>query len=148
MKLNFEFDASALNDLGDKLDTAAKQITTELAQAQLINIRLRADQGVGLDDKRMPGYADSTKQSRQRRGRQISIRNLQDTGSMLRSMQVESAVETDGGYEATINFATREDAEKAAYQQERAPWFGVSPNDEALLSDLAQRRLEEITDEL
>lgn len=148
MRLDFEIDARALRELGGKLDATAKQLATELAQAQLVNIRLRADQGVGLDDKRMPGYAERTKKSRQRRGRQTGTRNLQDTGSMMRAMQVESAVEVDGGYEATINFATRKDAEKAAYQQERTPWFGVSPNDEALLSNLAQRRLKEIADEL
>ena len=148
MNLDFTVDARDLQKLGGKLDKAAKQLATELAQAQVVNIRLRVDEGFGLDDKKMPGYAESTKKDRQRRGRQTATRKLQDTGSMLRSMQAESAIEVDGGYQATINFATRKDAEVAAYQQQRTPWFGFSANDEAQLSAIAEQRLKEIADEL
>lgn len=143
MRLDVEFDASQFAELGDRLEKAAREVLAEMAQAQLVNIRLRVDAGKGLDDQQMPGYAKSTREDRQKRGRQVARRDLQDSGSMLNAMIVESIVATDTGLEATLGFATREDAAKAAYNQERAPWFGVSPDDEQLLMALADQRLKE-----
>ena len=91
----------------------------------------------------MENYAESTKDRREKKGRQTGLRDLSFTGSMLRSMNVSSIKRDSRGYTATISFSRRQDAIKAFWNQKREKWFGVSRKDSKILTAIAEKRLQE-----
>ena len=139
---HFEADFSALHNLSEDIDLAAREAITEMAQAQVVNVQMRLQRGIGLNDKEMPKYAASTAKQRRSKRLQTRVRDLSDTGMMRKSIHVES-VEKDGDkYVATLGFSTRAEAEKAAYNQKIAPFFGISPQDERDLQSVLQASIE------
>lgn len=142
MKLEYTSNvADVLGRLKYNFEQTASQLVAELGQAQILNINERMDAGHGLDDQSMPAYKAATVAARRRKGKQTSIRTLTDTGQMRRSMHVQRVTKGPDGWAAYINFTTREDALKAAYQQQMTPWFGISPADRARLDEIVRLRL-------
>ena len=116
----------------------------EAGQALIAQMHMRVQRGIGLDDSAMPAYADSTAKQKRKRGRDVTTRNLTETGSMLRSMHLES-VSVDGtAAEIVIGFSNAEDGRKAAFNQQRAPWFGASPKDQEIIGEVLTERISDI----
>jgi len=112
-----------------------------LASMQIANIRRRLAAGLGIDDTQMPEYSALTKKLRSARGRQVAFRDLTMTGRMVGAMHVEGVRQDEARAEALIGFSTAEGRSKALSNQMRAPWFGISPQDEATLIASVQKDL-------
>ena len=96
----------------------------------------------------MPSYANSTAQQKRKRGRDATVRNLTDTGSMMRSIHIESVTVEGSHAEITTGFSNAEDAQKAVYNQRRAPWFGASPKDQEVVEEVLTTRIAEILEDV
>lgn len=119
----------------------------EAGQALVAQIHRRALLGIGLDDAKMPDYADSTAKRKRKKGHETAFRTLTETGSMLRSMHVESISVGNQSATITIGFSNAEDGKKAAYNQSRTPWFGASPRDREVLQELLKGRIQQILED-
>lgn len=144
MSAPIRFDTDLAAQLGAEISILAKQVVSEMATAQIVLIQRRAEQGIGLEDAPMPAYSAAYARQKAKSGRSVSERNLSWSGSMLRAVVLERVEETPTGHRAVLSFATQAQAEIAGYNQERAPWFGVSPSDAKTLEKIAQRRLEAV----
>ena len=111
-------------------ETIASQTALRLAETQRANILLRVNRGIGADDTKMPSYSRGYERHKRNQGRQSGRRDLSFSGSMLRDMH---AVQTDTA-QAKVLFGSGAQKLKALYNQELYPWFGISPNDQKLLS--------------
>ncbi len=113
----------------------------EAGQAMIAQIRLRASRGVGIDDAQMKAYSPGYARQKQGRGRDVSVRNLSDTGSMLRAIHLES-VQVDGPVlTISIGFADAFSKEKARWNHAIDRWWGASPNDRKVVIDLLRSRI-------
>lgn len=132
--------------LPDPSDLASRVVPAlvEAGQALIAQMHLRASRGIGLNDAAMPQYSDSYAERKRKRGRDATTRNLTETGSMLRSIHIES-VRTEGTTATlTIGFSNANDLRKAAYNQQIAPWFGASPRDQEIIGRLLETRMAEL----
>lgn len=142
--MKIEIPPGFVEALGKEIDLLAHEALAEMATTQIALIQLRAEKGIGLDDAPMPAYSAAYARIKSKAGRSVSERNLTWSGSMLRAIVVDQVGRDERGFFAEIKFATQQQAQLAAYNQERAPWFGVSPNDQKTLTRVALRRLEEV----
>lgn len=138
-KLDLDLDALGLPPDQQLLDAAR-----EMGEAQIANIQIRLTKGIGLDDAPMAPYSPAYAKKRERIGMESQIRTLNFTGSMQRSLSIRSAQKIGSEIVVEVGFANPSDQEKAAYNQQRTPWFGVSPQDEAALRRVVELRLAEI----
>lgn len=120
----------------------------EAGQAFIAQNQMRASRGIGLDDAPMPRYANSTAKQKRKRGQESKVRTLTDTGSMLRSIHMESLSVEGSRAEIVIGFSNADDARKAAYNQARAPWFGASPQDQQVIQELLTARISQILEDV
>lgn len=144
MKIDLGLDAKMLGRLQRSIEDAARELVVEMAQFQILSIRKRLNRGVGVLDQKMPAYGAMTQAARRRRGRQTRVRDLQHTGSMVRSMHVARIQRQSGMWVAVIGFTGQVEAIKAIRNQERSPWFGISPKDSERLQTFAAKRLRAI----
>ena len=113
----------------------SEQVSREMAWGQVVNIRQRLANGLGVDDSSMSDYTSAYAEIKGRSG----PRDLLATGSMLRAMQVKIS-----GRSATIYFADGHSKLIAEAHQKRHPWFGVSPRDRQNLQILLQKIAKEV----
>lgn len=142
--MKIEIPSGFVEALGKEIDILAHEALAEMATTQIVLIQRRAEKGIGLDDAPMPAYSAAYARIKAKAGRSVSERNLTWSGSMLRAIVVDQVGRDERGFFAEIKFATQAQAEIAGYNQERAPWFGVSPSDAKTLEKIAQRRLEAV----
>ena len=116
----------------------------EAAQALVAMIQIRASRGIGLDDAGMPDYSPEYAKQKSAAGRDSSVRNLTDTGSMLRSIHLESIKTGGQRSQIVLAFSKAEDARKATFNQRIAPWFGASPKDRQVMLELLKKRIPQL----
>ena len=131
-----EFTQQLREDFEDKV----QQLGSELGQAGVVLIQRRAGEGIGLDDEPMPQLSAVYRSAKERSGRK-GTRNLTYTGAMLRDIVADPPERTSTGLIVRIRFATAQQRLKAAANQARAAWFGLSPSDRQKLLQLGQARL-------
>lgn len=124
----------------DQLLDAAR----ELGEAQVANMQIRLTRGLGVDDAPMAPYSKAYAQKRERIGMESRFRTLNFTGSMQRSIHIQHVQQQGSEIVVKVGFTNPKDQEKATYNQQRTPWFGVSPQDEATLRRVVQLRLAEL----
>lgn len=141
MKWDLDIDLEAL---GLPADSDLEGAAIEMGQAQIANIQLRLTRGLGVDDAPMKMYSKKYAAHRERSGRESQIRTLNFTGSMQRSLAIKEVSKNGQEIVVKVGFSNPQDEAKAAYNQQRTPWFGVSPQDEAALRRVVELRLAEI----
>lgn len=117
-------DPRQFEQLREVLPEQVKPIMKRLATHQIANLHDRAKKGVGLDDRKMPGYSKSYQRFKAKRGRNTSRRDLIWTGRMMGAMVV---VQLDS--RTSIQFSTAFERRKAEWNQRIHPFFGVSRRD-------------------
>lgn len=138
-KLDIDLEALGLPP-DDQLFEAAR----EMGEAQIANIQLRLTKGLGVDDAPMAPYSKEYAKKRERIGMESQLRTLNFTGSMQRSLTLKDVRKEGDDIAVKVGFTNPKDEEKAAFNQQRTPWFGVSPQDEATLRRVVELRLAEI----
>lgn len=88
-------------------------------------IVVRTRKGLDVDNQPMSPYSKGYAKYREKRGRRTDPVDLTFTGNMLNAIQSETK-ETPTGYEGRIFFNSAREAEKAAYNQEKRPFLGLS----------------------
>jgi len=87
-------------------------------------MKQRVGKGIGSDDAPMPPLTSRYAKFKNRaKGR--TVRDLSFTGSMLGDMSLRSVSES----QARIDITTRDGRMKARANEQKAPWFGWSPQD-------------------
>jgi len=121
--------SSKLKQIVDsRLSLVALEVGQAIGQAQIVNIRQRVAQGLGVYDQKMPPYSPSYRIERAATGRQVDTRDLTYSGRLLGPLTQElNASET--GVTVVIRFADVASQRKARQNQRISPWFGVSPRD-------------------
>jgi len=126
----------------DSVEEKLKEISPILAEvmgnAQVANNQLRLDNGIGVDDKKMKLYSRQYALERESRGERIDVRNLVQTGRMRGGMALQKVERTSTGAVATIGFSDARARELAFYNQQRTPFFGISPSDATSLDAVGQ----------
>jgi len=75
-----------LKSLEKKFPKAIQQSLNRVSAFGVKQITEKTQKGKGPDGARFRGYAESTKKSRLKKGRQVSFVDLTDTGQMFRSL--------------------------------------------------------------
>ena len=140
-----KFDISINDDVFKKLEKLyrgkAEALAIEVAQAQIVNIRMRVQRGVGLNDAPMPAYSQLYKMQRMQSGRKGNPRTLLWSGKMLRAMRALRVERTSSSVTVIIGFSDPLSDRKADANQRRAPWFGISQRDAARIRALMEKDL-------
>lgn len=141
MQFNVKIQGDPLQGANGMLEAFSQELAVELAQAQIANMRLRTQKGIGLNDAPMPPYSEGYRERKQAAGRQSSKRDLLFTGRMMRDLQVIGLAKQGGSWVATIGFTSEASRLKAEGNHRRAKWFGISANDNRRLLRLWQERV-------
>ena len=147
-KNEFSFDTSSLLKAAEGLVEGGEQIVVAMGQAQIANERRRAKEGKGVDDQPMKDYSPQYAEQKRESGRQADVRDLTVTGRMLRSRVAEKPVRVGDSHEVTLTFSDARSKLVAGANQQRTPFFGVSPRDEQVLQDVAEKELNAVIEEL
>jgi hypothetical protein len=95
-------------------------------------IKQRLSYGIGSDDRKMkkltPAYA-----KRKKKIGQPAIRNLMFSNSMQGAMGIVGVTENS----VLIGFTRRSEVTKAAANEKRSPWYGLSRKDQNVVSRFA-----------
>jgi hypothetical protein len=135
----FVFDTIAFaNSVEEKLKQISPILAEVMGNAQVANNQLRLDNGIGVDDKKMKLYSRQYALEREARGERIDVRNLVQTGRMRGGMALQKVERTSTGAVATIGFTDARARELAFYNQQRTPFFGISPSDATTLDAVGQ----------
>ena len=135
----FVFDTIAFaNSVEEKLKQISPILAEVMGNAQVANNQLRLDNGIGVDDKKMKLYSRQYALEREARGERIDVRNLVQTGRMRGGMALHKVERTSTGAVATIGFTDARARELAFYNQQRTPFFGISPSDATSLDAIGQ----------
>ena len=135
----FVFDTIAFaNSVEEKLKQISPILAEVMGNAQVANNQLRLDNGIGVDDKKMKLYSRQYALEREARGERIDVRNLVQTGRMRGGMALQKVEKTSTGAVATIGFTDARARELAFYNQQRTPFFGISPSDATSLDAIGQ----------
>jgi hypothetical protein len=135
----FVFDTIAFaNSVEEKLKQISPILAEVMGNAQVANNQLRLDNGIGVDDKKMKLYSRQYALEREARGERIDVRNLVQTGRMRGGMALQKVERTSTGAVATIGFTDARARELAFYNQQRTPFFGISPSDATSLDAVGQ----------
>ena len=103
-----------------KINAFDKAVYDEVAQ-----IIIRTQAGVDVHGQPFAPYTPKYAKKRLKAGRNVSPVDLTFNGTMLASMQ-QGTVRTPTGAESTISFGSAREAAKAAGNQERREFFGLS----------------------
>jgi len=125
----------------ENLPDKGSSALVEAGQALIAQIHRRVSRGIGVNDAAMPRYSEATAKQRAKRGRETRVRNLMDSGSMLRSIHLESVSVEGSTATVTIGFSNAQDRLKAEYNQRIAPWFGASPSDKKIIIALLREHM-------
>ena len=135
----FVFDTTSFaNSVEQKLKEISPILAEVMGNAQVANNQLRLDNGIGVDDKKMKLYSRQYALERESRGERIDVRNLVQTGRMRGGMALQKVEKTSTGAVATIGFSDARARELAFYNQQRTPFFGISPSDATSLDAVGQ----------
>ena len=135
----FVFDTIAFaNSVEEKLKQISPILAEVMGNAQVANNQLRLDNGIGVDDKKMKLYSRQYALEREARGERIDVRNLVQTGRMRGGMALQKVERTSAGAVGTIGFSDARARELAFYNQQRTPFFGISPSDATSLDAVGQ----------
>lgn len=135
----FVFDTTAfVESVEEKLKQISPILAEVMGNAQVANNQLRLDNGIGVDDKKMKLYSRQYALEREARGERIDVRNLVQTGRMRGGMALQKVERTSTGAVATIGFSDARARELAFYNQQRTPFFGISPSDATSLDAVGQ----------
>ena len=135
----FVFDTTAfVESVEEKLKQISPILAEVMGNAQVANNQLRLDNGIGVDDKKMKLYSRQYALEREARGERIDVRNLVQTGRMRGGMALQKVERTSTGAVATIGFTDARARELAFYNQQRTPFFGISPSDATTLDAVGQ----------
>ena len=141
MKFSFKTNIHEFTEgLKEQVEQAASQLGAEMGQAAVTLIQKRAGEGVGLYDEPMPELSAVYRTAKENSGRR-GVRNLTYTGAMLRDIIADPPERTATGILVRIRFATAQQRYKAAANQARSPWFGLSASDRKTLLLIGQSRL-------
>lgn len=108
----------------ERLDAMAARLQPALDD-EIVRIQLRTQRGQDVDGNAFPEYTPGYAERRRKRGRKVSPPDLLFTGNMLNSMQAR-VERTPDGATGTIYFASAREAAKAAGNQRRRKFFGLS----------------------
>jgi hypothetical protein len=103
-------------------------------------VQKRCLRGQNVNDRKTKPLSKSYAKAKQKIG-QPPIRNMMFSGSMLGALTV---VEADQN-RVVVGFTRQAELAKAAKNQDRDPWFGLSRNDEGIVLGYAERLLESKT---
>lgn len=131
----------------DQLTAVVKQAVSATAINAVVIVRSRIEQGMGLDDKPMPGYSAGYKASKARKGRQTERRDMTFSGQMLGGIHATETTVQDGKVSSGLAITGARNREIATYQQRRTPFFGFSPSDEREIQVLFERELQRLLQE-
>jgi len=120
---------SVFKRLADAVQAEARVTVTAMATQQVKNIKQRTQWTAGADDSPMPALSSSY--AKRKRGRKI--RNLRQSGQMMRDLKAFVAKKSGAGWEGWVQFKDQRSARIAAWNQARAKWFAFSPNDTRVL---------------
>ncbi len=113
-----------------KKDKGITKFLTEIAFLLNSKIQRRVQQrGQGVKGK-MPLYSKRYEAKRQRKGRQISRRDLTFTGKMWQSLTV---IAKPARKQAEMFFSGAEENRKAFFNDEATPFFDLNSNEKAFL---------------
>lgn len=118
--------------LASAIEKEARVLTTVIAKQQVKSLKLRTRWTAGADDQPMPSL--DPLYGKYKKGRKI--RNLRQSGQMFRDLKSVAAAKVEGGWIASVEFASPRSALVARYNQNRARWFAFSPNDLAVIRRL------------
>ncbi|MHA1972968.1 MAG: hypothetical protein ACTSW1_08245 [Candidatus Hodarchaeales archaeon] len=108
----------------------------------LINTSIRTrvqDKGQGLKGK-MPKYKDKYARFREKKGRDVSIRNLTFKGTMFNALGAEKL----GADKVILSFGSGEENIKAFGNNELTPFFGIGPDEEKVIDDASSKFMREL----
>lgn len=117
-----------------RIELAQARMIAELGQTQILQLRKRVAQGVGIRDTQMPAYTAQYARRKAASGRQVGVRDLLWSGRMLGSL----VAQVEGSRRVRISFTDAASVVKAKAHQRRAPWFGVSAADRRRLIEQAR----------
>ena len=115
--------------LAEAIHLEARTTASAMAKQQVKNIKTRTQWAAGADDAPMPGLTSGY--AKYKRG--AAIRNLRQSGQMMRDIKAEGAKRSSSGWEAFVAFSSSRSARIAAFNQARYAWFAFSPNDTQML---------------
>ena len=115
---------------------AMHKALSNVSNMATLMITKRTQSGRLPDGGQMKPYAQSTKQSRQDRGRQVGFVDLTDTGKMFRSLDFKV-----GGNKSSLFFSNIERAKIASYHDSfgvgkkkiKRPFFAIGNKEEDIL---------------
>ena len=119
----------------------AEQVLPALVEAgtsAIALMNLRTMRGEGIDDQQMKAYS---KGYAKRKAGPTDTRNLTVSGSMMRSLHLESVRAEGSTATVVIGFSNAEDKRKAEWNEKISPWFGASPADRQIIIKQLQARL-------
>lgn len=108
-------------DSGEFLEDTAKLVNSSIQR------RVQKD-GKGIKGFKMKPYSGKYGEYKQSTGRQVSFRDLTFSGNMWQSLTTSKGRNT-----AKMFFNSKEEAVKAAGNNKRTPFFGISPKERAIL---------------
>jgi hypothetical protein len=142
----FSIDTEDLN-LFDIDGILAMRIATEAATSQVANMQLRVSMGKGIKDSPMKKYSKAYAKKREAANKNTNKRDLVWTGQMMRSIsmqEVQIQVFEEGfGAVATIAPGGAFNRDKIAWNNVNSPFYGISPNDAAVLDAVAEITIDE-----
>ena len=113
------------------LRAATRAAVGAVATTQVGNLHARVQAGLGVDDAGMTDYSEAYARRRKRSGRATKPRTLTWTGRMMGAIHADIA---DDG--AIISFSDANSLMKAGYTDAQTPWFGFSPHDLEIISEI------------
>lgn len=132
MKVEFSLDVESLKkSLNKTQEEIASQIPKALMQAAQFGIQIildRTEKGIGINGK-FAKYTPKYAKFKSLKGHPNTV-NLMYTGKMLASIQQQMVTRNA----AKIYFGRATEAKKAAFNNERRPFFGFNPKEQERLS--------------
>lgn len=126
--------ASRLEAMASALN--GQLLATRLGELLRERIWARTAAGLGVDGQPFAPYAEAYEKRRRRRGLPRNRVTLRFTGAMLDALTLTLSPQV-----ATLGFAGRRQARKAAWNHETRPFFGIGHDDRAALRAAAREIL-------
>ena len=122
-----------LKSIEKKSSNAITESLNRVSAYGVKQITEKTQKGILPDGRKLKPYAQSTKQSRQDRGRQLGFVDLTDTGKMFRSLDFKV-----GGNKSSLFFSNIERAKIASYHDSfgvgkkkiKRPFFAIGNKEE------------------
>lgn len=137
-------DTSGLNDLVKSIYPQLVEALNAAAANGVVLMKMRIQEGKGLDGQAMKPYSKEYAKRRQAKGRQTAKRDLSMTGQMVGGIHSTDATVEGTTIKASVAIAGARNRELALYHQKREPFFGYSPADEATIVASLEKKIQEL----